>query len=197
MTLILASGSATRASMLTQAGLLFERVSPEVDERAVEASLENTGLGPDDVAAILSEVKATEVSLRSPGALVIGADQTLSLGDERFHKPADHEGARRQLLALSGKSHQLHSAVTVARDGAVLFRYVATATLTMRILSPAFVGHYMAIVGDRALSSVGAYQIEGFGIQLFEAIEGDHFTILGLPLLPLLSFLRTQGVIET
>lgn len=197
MTVILASGSATRAAMLTQAGLIFERVPPEVDERAAEASMSGSGMGADDVAAILAELKATDVAARHPTAWVIGADQTLALDDQRFHKPADREAARRQLLALRGRSHQLHSAVVVARGEEVLFRHVSTATLTMRDFTPAFVGHYLAVIGDRALSSVGAYQVEGFGIQLFEEIDGDHFTILGLPLLPLLKFLRTQGVIET
>lgn len=197
MTLILASGSATRAAMLTQAGLIFERVTPDVDERAVEASLKGTGVGADDVAAVLAEVKAGEVSLRRPDDLVIGADQTLALGDDRLHKPADMEAARRQLLALRGRTHQLHSAVVVARGGEVLFRTVSTASLAMRDFTPAFVGHYLAIVGEKALSTVGAYQVEGYGIQLFEEIEGDHFTILGLPLLPLLAFLRSRGVIET
>lgn len=197
MSLILASGSPTRAALLTQAGLLFERRTPEVDERAVEAALVDTGVGPEDVALVLAEVKAVEVSARHPGAFVIGADQTLAMGEERFHKPADMEAARRQLLKLSGRTHQLHAAVVVARDGEVQFRAVDTADMTVRTLSPAFVGHYLAIVGDRALGSVGAYQVEGFGIQLFEAIEGDHFTILGLPLLPLLGFLRDRGVVET
>lgn len=197
MTLVLASGSATRAAMLTQAGLIFERQPAEIDERAVEATLEETAVGPDDVAAILAEVKAVEVSLGRPGDMVIGADQTLALGDERLHKPADMEAARRQLLRLSGARHQLHSAVVVAVDGVVAFRYVDTATLTMRRFTPAFVGLYLSVVGERALSSVGAYQVEGYGIQLFEAIEGDHFTILGLPLLPLLAHLRAAGVLET
>jgi septum formation protein len=197
MTLILASGSPTRAALLTQAGLIFERQAPEVDERAVEAALEGTEVGADDIAAILAEVKATEVSVAHTGAVVIGADQTLSLGDERLHKPADMEAARRQLLKLAGRSHQLHSAVVVAVDGEVVFRFVDTATLTMRPFSPAFVGHYLAVMGDRALASVGAYQVEGYGIQLFEKIEGDHFTILGLPLLPLLQHLRSRGLLET
>lgn len=197
MTLILASGSATRAAMLTQAGLIFERVSPDVDERAIEASLADTGVGADDVALVLAEVKALEVSGRRHGDLVIGADQTLALGDERLHKPSDMDAARRQLHSMRGRQHQLHSAVVVARDGEVLFRHVATATLAMRDFTPAFVGHYLSMVGEKALSSVGAYQVEGYGIQLFEEIDGDHFTVLGLPLLPLLGYLRTLGVIET
>jgi septum formation protein len=196
MTLVLASASATRAAILTQAGLLFERDTPQVDERAVEAALEGSDVGPDDVAAVLAEVKATEVSARRPGDVVIGADQTLALGDQRFHKPADMDAARRQLLALSGRTHQLHSAVVVAVDGVAEFRAVETASLTMRTLTPAFIGHYLSVVGDRALSSVGAYQVEGYGIQLFEAIEGSHFTILGLPLLPLLAHLRDRGSLE-
>lgn len=197
MTLILASGSPTRASMLTSAGLIFERRTPDVDERAVEESMAGTGVSAEDVASVLAEVKATEVSLRYPEALVIGADQTLALGDERFHKPADLEAARRQLLRLRGRTHQLHAAVVACQAGEVQFRHVATANLTMRTFTPAFVGRYLAVVGERALSSVGAYQVEGFGIQLFEEIEGDHFTILGLPLLPLLAFLRTRGVLDT
>ncbi len=197
MTLVLASGSATRAAILTQAGLIFERQVPDIDERAVEATLEGSKVGADDVAAILAEVKAVEVSRERPGDMVIGCDQTLALGDERLHKPADMEAARRQLLAMAGRSHQLHSAVVVAIDGEVAFRHVDTATLTMRKFSPAFVGHYLSVVGDRALGSVGAYQVEGYGIQLFDEIEGDHFTILGVPLLPLLGHLRRVGVLET
>jgi septum formation protein len=197
MTLVLASGSATRAALLTQAGLIFERQSPDVDERAVEEALEGSEVGPDDVAAILAEVKAVEVSKARPGSVVIGADQTLALGDERFHKPADMEAARRQLLRLAGKTHQLHSAVVVAENGEVTFRAVDTATLAMRPFTPAFVGHYLSVVGERALSSVGCYQVEGLGIQLFESIDGDHFTILGLPLLPLLAHLRARGILET
>lgn len=197
MSLILASGSATRAAMLTTAGLVFRRESPDVDERAVEEPLTNSGVGPEDVASILAEVKALDVAARFPDDLVIGADQTMALDDERFHKPADMDAARRQLLRIAGKTHQLHSAVVVARGAEVLFRHVSSATLTMRAFTPAFVGHYLSVVGQRALSSVGAYQVEGYGIQLFDDIEGDHFTILGLPLLPLLGFLRQEKVIET
>ncbi len=194
--LILASGSPFRKAMLVDAGLDVEAVPAKIDERAVEAPLQDSGVSPEDVAAILAEAKAVEVSERRPGALVLGCDQTLSLGDRLFHKPADMEGARRHLLALSGKAHQLNSAAVLVRDGAVLWRHVGIANLTMRQLDPAFIGRHLAKVGDTALSSVGAYQIEGAGIQLFEKVEGDHFTIVGLPLLPLLSELRRLGAID-
>lgn len=194
--LILASGSPFRLAMLKNAGLDVEAVPAKVDERALEAPLKDSGASPEDVAAILAEAKATEVSERLPGALVLGCDQTLSLGDEVFHKPADMEGARRHLLALSGKTHQLNSAAVLVRDGAVLWRHVGIANLTMRKLDPAFIGRHLARVGAKALSSVGAYQIEGEGIQLFEQVEGDHFTIVGLPLLPLLTELRSLGAID-
>ncbi|RVC76825.1 Maf-like protein [Mesorhizobium sp. M4A.F.Ca.ET.022.05.2.1] len=194
--IILASGSPFRKAMLVNAGVEIEAVPAEVDERALEAPLKHSGVSPEDVALVLAEAKATEVSERRPGALVLGCDQTLSLGDEVFHKPADMEGARRHLLALSGKTHQLNSAAVLARDGEVLWRHVGIASLTMRKLEPAFIGRHLARVGDKALSSVGAYQIEGEGIQLFEKIEGDHFTIVGLPLLPVLEKLRELGAID-
>ncbi|RWE94923.1 Maf-like protein [Mesorhizobium sp.] len=194
--IILASGSPFRKALLVNAGVAVEAVPAEVDERALEAPLKGSGISPEDVALVLAEAKATEVSERKPGALVLGCDQTLSLGDELFHKPADMEGARRHLLALSGKTHQLNSAVVLARDGAVLWRHVGIASLTMRKLDPAFIGRHLARVGAKALSSVGAYQIEGEGIQLFERIEGDYFTIVGLPLLPALAKLRDLGAID-
>lgn len=194
--LILASGSPFRKAMLVSAGVDVEAVPAEIDERAVEAPLQDSGVSPEDVAVILAEAKALEVSERRPGALVVGCDQTLSLGDEVFHKPADMEGARRHLLALSGKTHQLNSAAVLVRNGEVLWRHVGIANLTMRKLEPAFIGRHLARVGDKALASVGAYQIEGEGIQLFEKVEGDHFTIVGLPLLPLLSELRRLGAID-
>ncbi|WP_379065109.1 Maf-like protein [Mesorhizobium sp. UC22_110] len=194
--LILASGSPFRLAMLKNAGIDVEAVPANVDERALEAPLKDSGASPEDVAMILAEAKATEVSERLPGALVLGCDQTLSLGDEVFHKPADMEGARRHLLALSGKTHQLNSAAVLVRNGAVLWRHVGVANLTMRKLDPAFIGRHLARVGAKALSSVGAYQIEGEGIQLFEKVEGDHFTIVGLPLLPLLTELRSLGAID-
>jgi septum formation protein len=194
--LVLASGSPFRKAMLVSAGVDLEAVPSEIDERAVEAPLQDSGVSPEDVAVILAEAKALEVSERRPGALVLGCDQTLSLGDEVFHKPADMEGARRHLLALSGKTHQLNSAAVLVRNGEVLWRHVGIANLTMRKLEPAFIGRHLARVGDKALSSVGAYQIEGEGIQLFEKVEGDYFTIVGLPLLPLLSELRRLGAID-
>lgn len=194
--LILASGSPFRLAMLKNAGIDVEAAPAKVDERALEAPLEDSGASPEDVATILAEAKATEVSERMPGGLVLGCDQTLSLGDEVFHKPADMEGARRHLLALSGKTHQLNSAAVLVRDGTALWRHVGIANLTMRRLDPAFIGRHLARVGAKALSSVGAYQIEGEGIQLFEKVEGDHFTIVGLPLLPLLTELRSLGAID-
>ena len=194
--IILASSSPFRKSLLANAGVAFAAVKPEVDERAAEAPLKGSGATPEDVALVLAIAKAAEVSERNPHALVIGSDQTLSLGDEIFHKPADMEGARRHLLRLSGKTHQLNSAVALVRDGETLWSQVAVARLTMRDLEPAFIGRYLARVGDRALSSVGAYQIEGEGIQLFDRIDGDYFTIVGLPLLPLLARLRELGAID-
>ncbi|HEV2504765.1 MAG TPA: Maf-like protein [Mesorhizobium sp.] len=194
--IILASGSPFRLAMLKNAGIDVEAVPAKVDERALEAPLKDSGASPEDVATILAEAKATEVSERLPGALVLGCDQTLSLGDEVFHKPEDMEGARRHLLALSGKTHQLNSAAVLVRNGTVLWRHVGIANLTMRKLDPAFIGRHLARVGAKALSSVGAYQIEGEGIQLFEKVEGDHFTIVGLPLLPLLNELRSLGAID-
>lgn len=194
--IILASGSPFRKTLLVNAGVPVEAVPAEVDERALEAPLTDSGISPEDVALVLAEAKATEVSERKPGALVLGCDQTLSLGDKVFHKPADMEAARRHLLALSGKTHQLNSAVVLARDDAVLWRHVGVASLTMRKLDPAFIGRHLARVGAKALSSVGAYQIEGEGIQLFERVEGDYFTIVGLPLLPVLAKLRELGAID-
>jgi septum formation protein len=194
--LVLASGSPFRRAMLAHAGLDIEAVPADVDERALEAPLQDSGVSPEDVALVLAEAKAVEVSERKPGALVLGCDQTLSLGDRVFHKPADMEGARRHLLALSGKTHQLNSAAVLVRGGEVLWRHVGIANLTMRKLEPAFIGRHLARGGEKALASVGAYQIEGEGIQLFDKIEGDYFTIVGLPLLAVLAELRNLGAID-
>jgi septum formation protein len=194
--IVLASGSLFRKAMLEAAGVDIDVMPARIDERAVEKTLEGSGASPEDVAQVLAEAKALDVSEKNPGRLVLGCDQTLSLGDELFHKPKDMEGARAQLLKLSGKTHQLNSAVVLARNGEAFWRYVGVANLTMRKLDPAFVGRHLARVGPMALNSVGAYQIEGEGIQLFEKVEGDHFTIVGLPLLPLLRELRELGAID-
>jgi septum formation protein len=194
--IVLASGSRFRKAMLEAAGVDIDVVPARIDERVVEKTLEGTGASPEDVAQVLAEAKALDVSEKNPGRLVIGCDQTLSLGDELFHKPKDMEDARRHLLKLSGKTHQLNSAVVLARNGETFWRHVGVASLTMRKLEPAFIGRHLARIGPMALNSVGAYQVEGEGIQLFEKIEGDHFTIVGLPLLPLLKELRELGAID-
>lgn len=194
--IILASGSPYRRKLLESAGIGFTVLKPELDERAVEAPLTGTGVTPAEVALILAEAKATAVSEARPDALVIGSDQTLSLDDELFHKPADMEAARGHLLKLSGRTHHLNSAVALARGGEIVWHHVSVARMTMRSLDPVFVGRHLAEVGDAALTSVGAYQVEGRGIQLFERIDGDYFTIVGLPLLPLLAALRELGAID-
>jgi septum formation protein len=194
--LILASASPFRRKILDNAGITVDSVPASTDERAVEASLEGSGATPDDVALILAEAKALDVSAKRPEALVLGCDQTLALGDRIFHKPRSMEDARRHLLALSGKTHQLNSAAVLARNGETLWRHVGVASLTMRVLEPAFIGRYLAAVGDEALSSVGSYQVEGRGIQLFDQIEGDFFTIVGLPLLAVLAALRELGAVD-
>jgi septum formation protein len=194
--LVLASGSRIRAELLGNAGLAFVKDPSSIDERAVEEPLLDAGVSPEDIARVLAEAKASDVSARRPGDLVIGADQVLEFEGRRLTKPADMEAARRQLLAMSGKRHELHSAVTLARDGETLWTHVGTVRLTMRDFGPEFVGRYLAKAGEDILSSVGAYQLEGPGIQLFERIEGDYFTVLGLPLLPLLEKLRERGAIK-
>lgn len=196
MALVLASGSATRQRLLADAGVDFAVRPADIDERAAEAPLIAAGGPQQDVALLLATAKALNVSDSSPRDLVIGADQTLEVDGERLTKPADMEAARRQLLYLSGKRHRLHSALACARDGEVIWDYVDTASLTMRPLSPAFVGRYLAAAGPAALTSVGSYRLEGRGIQLFQSIDGDFFTILGLPLLPLLQLLRAEGFLE-
>lgn len=194
--LILASTSPFRLKMLRDAGLSVEAVASGVDERAIEETLYDTGVTAEEVAGILAEAKATMVSEQHPDALVIGADQTLSLDGRIFHKPTDMEAARRHLLSLSGRTHELNSAVVLARGGATIWRETAVARLTMRTLDPGFIGRHLSRVGDKVLQSVGAYQIEGEGIQLFEAVDGDLFTIMGLPLLPLLAALRNEGALD-
>lgn len=194
--IVLASASVHRRDLLRNAGIDVAVAPSGLDERALEAPLQSSGTAPDEVAEILAEAKAVEVSERHPGDLVIGADQTLSLGDQVLHKPASMEEARRQLLAMSGRTHQLSTAVCIAERGAVTWRHLARASITLRRLSPATVGRYLALVGDRALGSVGCYQIEREGVQLMERIEGDFFAIVGLPLLPLLAELRRRGALD-
>ncbi len=194
--LILASKSPFRSAILKNAGIVFSTESADIDERAVEAPLYKSGATPQEVAQVLAEAKALSVSENHPDVVVIGCDQTLSLGDQIFHKPVDMDAARRQLLQFSGKTHQLNSAVVLVKNGKPLWRHVSVARMTMRDLDPGFVGRYLGRVGDIALSSVGAYQVEGPGIQLFEEIEGDYFTIVGLPLLPLLNELRKENLID-
>lgn len=194
--ILLASKSPFRAALMKNAGLDFKAVEAKIDERAVEATFDGSGATPEDVALVLGEAKALDVSDRHANSLVIGCDQTLSLDDEIFHKAADMDAARRQLLKLSGKTHELNSAVVIARGGEILWRHVGVARMTMRALDPGFIGRYLARIGDTALSSVGCYQIEGVGLQLFEKIDGDYFTIVGLPMLPLLAKLREIGAID-
>jgi nucleoside triphosphate pyrophosphatase len=193
--LILASASRTRIALLSAVGVDFEACSAPIDEREIEAPLLAANWRPADIALALAEAKALAVSRDNPQALVIGADQVLGLGLVRMTKPASLAAARDQLMALSGRTHALHNGLVAARGGAIVWRWEETALLTMRVLTPAVIEAYLARVGDVALASVGAYQIEGPGIQLFARIEGDYFAILGLPLLPLLAFLRREGVI--
>ncbi len=194
--IILASGSPYRRKILEDAGLQLVVKGSDIDERAVEQAVAHTGLKPDDLAQILAEAKAIDISQNHPGVLVIGADQILSLDEHILHKPADMEEARRRLLKLSGRTHQLNSAVVIAKDGEAIWRHLSVAQMTMRELDPGFIGRHLSSVGEIALSSVGAYQIEGKGIQLFEKIEGDYFSIIGMPLLPLLDKLRELGAID-
>src|SRR5690349_5188654 len=194
--IVLASGSPFRKAMLEAAGVDIDVMPATIDERVVEKTLEGTGASPEEVAEVLAEAKALDVSEKQPGRLVLGCDQTLSLGDELFHKPKDMEDARRHLLKLSGRTHQLNSAAVLARNGEAIWRHVGVANLTMRNLDPAFIGRHLARVGPMALNSVGAYQIEGEGIQLFEKVDGDYFTIVGLPLLAVLRALRSMGAID-
>jgi septum formation protein len=192
--LILASGSPTRIRMLRDAGLAAEAIAPGVDEDAVKRALAAERAPADHVALTLAELKAVRVSRSRPGALAIGGDQVLVCNGVLFDKPPDLAHARAQLQALRGKAHELISAAAVARDGAALWRETGRARLTMRPFTDAFLDRYLAEVGEDALASVGAYRIEGLGAQLFSRVDGDLFTILGLPLLPLLEFLRGQGV---
>jgi septum formation protein len=185
--------------MLDAAGLTFAVAPADVDERAIRETLQadESGIEPADVAEVLARAKAETISRQHLNALVIGADQVLALDDEIFEKPADLAGARRHLQKLRGRTHQLHSAVVLAANGEVVWTQVDTASLTMHAFSADFLETYLTLAGTVICDSVGAYQLESQGVQLFERIEGDYFTILGLPLLPLLAELRVRKVIAS
>jgi len=189
--LILASKSAGRRQALLHSGVPFEIIPADVDERAIESRLD--GADADAIALALARAKALAIS--ADGRLVLGADQVASCESRIFGKPADMREAETLLRFLSGRRHRLHSAIALARDGAVVFATVGVADLTMRPLSEDFIAAYLAAVGDAALTSAGAYQIEGLGAQLFSKVEGDYWTIMGLPLLELLEALRREGAL--
>lgn len=191
--LILASQSAARKLLLDHAGLAVETSAANIDERAIQQNshLEN----PGDIASLLAREKAKHVSALNPGRYVVGADQTLALGARLFSKPESREAAAGQLAALAGHTHMLQSAVSVVKEGQPLFSHVGVARMSMRKLTSAEIASYLDQAGNAVTTSVGAYQLEGLGVNLFERIEGDYFTILGLPLLPLLAFLRSQNLL--
>jgi len=192
--LILASQSRARQMLLANAGISFDAVPADIDERSVQ---KNSGLSaPGEIAGLLAREKACFVSSKNPGRYVVGADQTLALGSRLFSKPAGRAQAADQLRLLAGGTHELHSAVAVARDGKIVFSDVVVARMTMRRLDESEIEAYLDQAGQAVTTSVGAYQLEGLGVHLFKRIDGDHFTILGLPLLPLLAFLRGEGLLS-
>ncbi|MBM3607040.1 MAG: septum formation inhibitor Maf [Alphaproteobacteria bacterium] len=195
--LVLASQSRIRLSMLEAAGLPVETRAANIDERAIAKEYGGAENGPDKIAVWLSQAKALAVSSHLSGRHVLAADQTLTLDGEAFHKAGTLEGVRRQLERLSGQTHCLNSAATLAFDGKIIFSIADSAQMTMRALSPAFLDHYVGSCGEAVLSSVGCYQIENHGVQLFEKISGDQFTIMGLPLVQLLQKLRQHGLLTT
>ena len=191
--LILATQSRARKMLLANAGISFDAVPADIDEREIQ---KNSGLSaPGEIAMLLAREKARFISATNPGRYVVGADQTLALGSRLFSKPAGRAQAAKQLRSLAGDTHELHSAVAVARDAEIVFSDVAVARMTMRRLADSEIETYLDQAGQAVTTSVGAYQLEGLGVHLFERIEGDHFTILGLPLLPLLAYLRGQGLL--
>jgi septum formation protein len=193
--LVLASRSRARQAMLEAAGIPLEIRVADIDERALEAQ---SGVHePDRLAALLARAKAEAVARELPDRLVLGADQTLALGTACYVKPADRLAARAQLRALAGRTHRLYSALALVRASQLQFAHVGVAALTMREVSDAYLDRYLDVVGPAVTSSVGGYQLEGLGVQLFEQIEGDHFTILGLPLMALLGYLRHEGWLMT
>ncbi|RTE92999.1 MULTISPECIES: Maf family nucleotide pyrophosphatase [Bradyrhizobium] len=191
--LILASQSSARKMLLANAGLEFKAVTADIDERGIQAASKLSN--PREIALKLAREKAKAVCARHPGSYVIGADQTLALGSRLFNKPAGRDQALAQLRDLAGNSHELNSAIAMAHDGKIVFEDVSIARMTMRAMTEAELSAYLDAAGDAVTTSVGAYQLEGLGVHLFERIEGDHFTILGLPLLPLLAFLRRERLV--
>ena len=194
--IILASQSQTRIALLRNAGVAFEAMPSRVDERKVAEPLINGGKSPGEIALALAEAKASGLAKADREAFVIGADQTLDLGGLLWTKPETMDAARSQLMQLSARTHVLHSAVVGAHRGSVAWRYLDSVEMTMRALSLGEIRAYLDTVGETALTSVGAYPVEGPGIQLFDRIDGDYFSILGLPLLPLLKWLRDEGALE-
>ncbi|WP_407186440.1 Maf family nucleotide pyrophosphatase [Bradyrhizobium centrosematis] len=191
--LILASQSSARKMLLANAGLEFKAITADIDERGIQAASKLST--PREIASLLAREKAKAVSANHPASYVIGADQTLALRDRLFNKPAGRSQALAQLRDLAGNSHELNSAVAVAHDGKIVFDDVSIARMTMREMTEGELSAYLDAAGDAVTTSVGAYQLEGLGIHLFERIEGDHFTVLGLPLLPLLAFLRRERLV--
>jgi septum formation protein len=192
--LIVASRSKVRRSLLEAAAIAVEIIPADIDERAIaEDGAGNATRSPSETALLLAQEKARAIARTKPGRIVLGADQTLALGKTQLHKPDGRTDAAKQLRMLRGRSHALHSAVAVVRDEDVLFAHAAVATLTVREFSEDFLTRYLDVAGGDVLHSVGAYQLEGKGSHLFERVEGDYFTVLGLPLLPLLEFFRGQG----
>lgn len=196
MSLVLASASPSRAAMLRAAGLEFDIRPAQIDEAEIRLALQAEGAPPREAAEALAELKARRVSQPGDRDFVIAADQLLVCDGHWHEKPADMAAARTQLLALRGKTHELVSAVVVSRGGGAIWRHVDTARLTMRDFSDGFLDAYLSQAGDAILAAVGAYQLEGLGVQLFSRIQGDHFTIRGLPLLPLLDMLRANQVLR-
>jgi septum formation protein len=196
--IVLASGSRARREMLAAAGVHFTVQPADVDEPAIRAHMRavDANVDPKKIAATLAAAKAEDVSGKIGGSLIIGADQVLALGDELLSKAPSIDAARKALRKLRGRTHELHSAVAFAENGKITWAHVATARLTMRDFSDVFLDDYLLRAGDQVRQSVGAYELESLGVQLFDKIEGDYFTVLGLPLMPVLAELRERGIIE-